>query len=149
MKTTDKFKETIQNALNMRAFSDKLFAVTLAKENKNIDDCILYILNTVQKSGSNGFEDSEIIGMAVHYYDEDDIKVTDGAKNMKVVVNHQVVLTSEERADAKTKAIADLVSDERAKLVKRTPKPKTTYNASGKKVEVEIKKGEVEPGQLF
>ena len=148
MKTTDKFKETIQNALNMRAFSDKLFAITLAKENKNIDDCVLYILNTVQKSKCNGFEDSEIIGMAVHYYDEDDIKVTDGVKNMQVVVNHQVVLTSEEKANARKKAIAELIADERAKLVKKAPGPKTTYNSSGKKVEV-VEKKEAEPGTLF
>ncbi|MDA6859547.1 Cas9 inhibitor AcrIIA9 family protein, partial [Escherichia coli] len=40
---------------------------------KNIDDCVTYILNYVQKSGCNGFSDGEIYGQAVHYYDENEI----------------------------------------------------------------------------
>jgi len=39
MKSTDAFKNTIQQHLEARAASDELFAVTFAKEGKNIDDC--------------------------------------------------------------------------------------------------------------
>lgn len=89
MKGTDQFKEVIQQHLNKVAQNDPLFAKTLAKPNKNIDDCITYILNTVQKTGRNGFTDDEVFGMAIHYYDEDDIKP--GAKiSAKVVVNRAV-----------------------------------------------------------
>ena len=42
-----------------------------------MDDCITYILNTVKASGMQGFADADIFGMAVHYYDEDDVKVGD------------------------------------------------------------------------
>ncbi|MCP1996685.1 PcfK-like family protein [Flavobacterium sp. HSC-61S13] len=87
MKASNSFKETIKNHLEIVAKNDKLFAVTYAKENKNIDDCITYILNKVKSSGCNGFADDEIFGMAIHYYDEDDIKVGK-AINAKVVVNH-------------------------------------------------------------
>lgn len=87
MKGTDQFKEVIQQHLNQVAQNDPLFAKTLAKENKNIDDCITYILNTVKKSGRNGFTDDEVFGMAIHYYDEDDVKP--GPKvSGQVVVNH-------------------------------------------------------------
>lgn len=86
MKATDQFKEVIQAHLEQRAAQDPLFAKTYAKENKNIDDCITYILESVKKSGKLGFADDEIFGMAIHYYDEDDIKV--GSRpNAKVVVN--------------------------------------------------------------
>jgi hypothetical protein len=148
MKTTDHFKNTIQEALNMRAFSDKLFAQTLAKENKSIEECCNYILTEVKKSGCNGFEDSEIIGMAIHYYDEDDIKDVKSVSRKNVVVNHTIVLTAEEKVQARKKAMDQLVKEEREKLVKKAPKPKTTYNSSGKKVEVkqEVKQ---EPGTLF
>lgn len=91
MKPSNSFKETIQQHLEARAKADELFAVTFAKEGKNIDDCCTYILNKVQKSGCNGFADDEIFGMAVHYYDEDKIdvgKMLSG--NVKVVVNHSV-----------------------------------------------------------
>ena len=73
MSVSPAFKAQIENYLNELAAKDELFAVTLKKENKNIDDCITYILNQVQQSGKMGFADEEIYGMAVHYYDEDDI----------------------------------------------------------------------------
>ncbi|MCW0484044.1 PcfK-like family protein [Gaoshiqia sediminis] len=89
MKSTDNFKKVIEAHLQHRASMDPLFAVTLKKENKNIDDCITYILNTVHKSGCNGFTDDEVFGMAAHYYDEDNIEVGKPI-NARVVVNHKV-----------------------------------------------------------
>ena len=71
MNGTESFKSTIQKYLDKRAQEDELFAETLKKENKNIDDCITYILNEVQQSGCNGFADEEIYNMVIHYYDED------------------------------------------------------------------------------
>lgn len=89
MKVSDSFKKTISAHLEGVAANDPLFAETFKKENKNIDDCITYILNQVQKSRKMGFADEEIYGMAVHYYDEDDIEV--GKKvSAKVVVNHSI-----------------------------------------------------------
>lgn len=89
MSVSPAFKAQIENHLNELAAKDELFAVTLKKENKNIDDCITYILNEVQKTGKIGFADEEIYGIAIHYYDEDDIQV--GKKvSAKVVVNHSI-----------------------------------------------------------
>ena len=65
---TDYFKLTIQNYLDARAREDELFAPRYANPKKNIDECVNYILNTVQKSGINGFTDDEIYSMALHYY---------------------------------------------------------------------------------
>lgn len=65
---TDYFKITIQSYLEQRAQTDELFAPTYAKPNKNIDDCITYILNYVQQSGICGFTDDEIYSLALHYY---------------------------------------------------------------------------------
>lgn len=89
MKPSNSFKETIRHYLEQRAASDELFAVTFAREGKNIDDCCTYILNQVQKSGCNGFADDEIYNMAVHYYDEDKIDIGKPV-NAKVIVNHTV-----------------------------------------------------------
>ena len=61
-------KATIQNYLEQRAQEDELFAPVFANPKKNIDECVNYILNTVQKSGINGFTDDEIYSMALHYY---------------------------------------------------------------------------------
>ena len=68
MKGTDHFKRTIQMFLEQRAAEDELFAKSYHNPAKNIDDCVTYILNYVQKSGCNGFSDGEIYGQAIHYY---------------------------------------------------------------------------------
>lgn len=122
MKSTEAFKTTINNHLVSLAEKDELFATTLKKEGKNIDDCITYILNEVQKSGCNGFADEEIFGMAVHYYDEDDLK-PGKRTNVNVVVNHVVELTEEDKEDAKQKAIQQAIQEAKEKMQKKkTPK---------------------------
>ena len=55
MKGTEHFTRTIAEYLNQRAMTDPLFTPNLMKLNKNIEECITYILNEVQKSGCNGF----------------------------------------------------------------------------------------------
>lgn len=132
MKTTDSFKRTIEEHLKFRAFTDPLFAVALKKDGKNIDDCITYILNTVKSSKVEGFEDKEIFNMAVHYYDEDKIKVGTSVSSGTVIVNHQVVLTEEEIADAKKKAISDVISEEKARMLKKHKKPVKDEKSSDK-----------------
>ena len=126
MKGTEEFKKTIQAYLEQRSAEDTMFAESYKKPNKNIDDCITYILNTVKSSGCVGFTDAEIFGMAVHYYDEDDIKV--GEKiNCDVVVNHKVELTEQELADARTKAMEQAQKEAYEALTKRKQsKPKKT-----------------------
>ncbi len=104
MNSTNHFKQTIQNHLEERALNDELLAVSFRKPNKSIDDCITYILNTVQASGCNGFTDDEVYSMAVHYYDEDDIDAGK-AINCKIVVNHTVELTAEEKEQARKEAM--------------------------------------------
>lgn len=122
MKATDPFKTTIRAYLDNRAANDELFAKTYAKEGKNLDDCITYILNTVQKSGCNGFADDEIYGMAVHYYDEDKIEVGKPIQ-ATVVVSHSVELTEEEKAAAKQKALDDIIAEERRRITAKPAKP--------------------------
>jgi hypothetical protein len=110
MKSTEIFKKTIQNYLEQRSKSDSLFAVSYAKTGKNIDGCIAYILNTVRKSGCNGFADDEIYSMAVHYYDEDRIE-TGKPLNCKIAVNHTVELSVEENEEARLAAIRQAHSE--------------------------------------
>lgn len=50
-KATEYFKRTIQQYLEQRAQEDELFRPRYANPQKNIDDCITFILNYVQKTG--------------------------------------------------------------------------------------------------
>ena len=136
MKGTEHFTRTIAEYLNQRAMTDPLFAPNLLKPNKNIEECITYILNEVQKSGCNGFDDDDellrawlekIFSMAVHYYDEDDIEVGK-AVSCQVAVNHIVELTEEEKAEARQEAIKQYQREELAKLQSRNTRVKKTEN---------------------
>ena len=124
-KGTQAFNETIKTYLEERAENDTLFAVKYANPSKSVDDCVTYILNSVQKSGCNGFEDDEIFGMAVHYWEENEIEVGKPV-NCQVVVNHTVELTEEEKAQARQDAIDRLRNEEMAKMRKPTQPKKAT-----------------------
>ncbi|KGN94808.1 PcfK-like protein [Porphyromonas sp. COT-108 OH2963] len=115
MNGTEQFTRTIAEYLNGRAATDPLFAPNLAKPHKNIEDCITYILQQVRQSGCNAFEDDEIYAMAVHYYDEDDLEVGSRVA-CNVVVNHTIVLTEEEKAEARKQAIQQYQTEELRKL---------------------------------
>lgn len=133
MKGTEHFKKTIAEYLNQRAATDPLFAPNLAKEGKNIDDCITYILNQVKASGCNGFSDDEIYSMAVHYYDEDDIEVGKPT-DCQVVVNHVVEISDEEKEEARQEAIEEYKDEQLAKL-RETQRTKPSKRATESKEE--------------
>ena len=115
MSGTEHFTRTISEYLNLRAATDPLFAPKLMKPHKNIEDCITYILKQVQQSACNGFEDDEIYSMALHYYDEDDLDVGSPVA-CHVVVNHTLVLTEEEKAEARKQAIQQYQAQELRRL---------------------------------
>ncbi len=129
-KATDYFKQTIQSYLQRRAQEDALFAPRYANPKKNIDDCITFILNYVKQSGCNGFADDEIYSLAMHYYDEDDIDIGKPLTNCKVVVNHTIVLTEEEKAEARRKAMQKATDEAYRKITQGKNKTKKTETAT-------------------
>ena len=128
MKGTEHFKQTIKEYLDGRAQTDELFAVSYAKENKNLDDCITFILNQVKASGCCGMTDDEVWSLAIHYYDEDNIDVGNPI-SCGVVVNHKVELTEEEKAQARKEALKAYQEEEMRKIQQRHSKPKPTAPA--------------------
>lgn len=105
MSANNSFQDTIKAYLDKRAQEDPLFAVTYAKENKNIKDCCTYINSQAKKQAVNGcaaISDDVVFGWAVHYYDEDDIEV-DKTSNMRVSVNNSAPKTEVKKEAPKAK----------------------------------------------
>ena len=123
MKATEHFKQTIKAYLDERAKNDELFAVSYAKENKNMDDCVTFILNQVKSSKCMGLTDEEVYSLAVHFFDEDDIEIGNPIA-CNVIVNHTVELTEEEMAQARQEAFKEYQAEQLRKMQKRTNKPK-------------------------
>lgn len=72
------FEVAIKKHLDEVAKKDSLFAKAYAKPNKSIKECCNYIIGEARKNQDKGIAaipDEEVYGMAIHYYDEDNIKV--------------------------------------------------------------------------
>lgn len=115
MKASTPFENAISTHLKSVADKDPLFAETLKKPNKNIKDCITYILNQVKNSGCNAFVPEEIYRMAVHFYDEDDLKSGAEITNCKIVVPEKGTISHTEKTISKItakKSIKSLVPNQ-------------------------------------
>lgn len=133
-------KEAIKAYLDNRAATDEQFAAAYAKPAKSIDECFRYILGQARQRGTAVcMTDEEVFGLAVHYYDEDDITVAKTAPAAAVSRSQRAVnveLTEEEKAAAREAAIkryeAQCVAEEAERAAKR------------KKAEAERRKAEAE-----
>lgn len=103
-------KDAIKSYLDARAVSDPQFATVYAKPNKSIDECFRYILGEARKRGTSVcMTDEEVFGLAVHYYDEDNIKVSSAPANFRASVSRkpvsEVELTEDEKASTREAAM--------------------------------------------
>lgn len=110
-KATDAAVERIKEYLNKRAGEDKQFAAAYAKEGKTIEGCMGYICNEVRKSGRTMWANEEIFGMAVHYYNEDDITGEKMPSNVKIVAT-SAELKARGKKSAKPKAAKPVKAEE-------------------------------------
>lgn len=117
------FEQTIKAYLDKRAKEDALFAETYKKEGKSIKECCKYIMQKARKEAKNGcaaIPDDVVYGWAVHYYDEDDIKVPEITDNVRVSVSEQPEPKEEPATEPHPKKEAH-----KAKIAKadKTPQP--------------------------
>lgn len=126
----NEFEKVIKEYLESRAKTDDLFAKSYAKEGKSIKECCNYIIQEVNKSGRQGFADEEIFSLAVHYYDEDNIKVESKTPSCNVVVNKKIEKKIEKpqpKAEPKVKsesAVPNLFNNKPQTQPKAKNKPK-------------------------
>ena len=95
MPTKNNFETVIKNYLDNRAREDSLFAETYKKADKSIKECCRYIISQASKLKGCGtavaVDDATVYGWAVHYYDEDDIKVEAAPESARVAAPVAVV----------------------------------------------------------
>ena len=71
-----------------------------------------------KSTGCSGFSDDEIYGQCIHFFDEDNIDIGKEIQ-CKVVVNHHIELTEEEKAEARQNAIRQYQDEEIQKMKNR------------------------------
>lgn len=133
------FEHAIKAYLDDRAEKDSLFAQSYANEKKTIHECCKFIEAEVcdrvkNKKGAQslGMTNEEVYGLAVHYYDEADIKIKPiSAANCKVVHTGPVVNykpTAEKMEEARKAALKRIEDEAYEKL--HSPKKKKTAEVS-------------------
>lgn len=138
---TQYMKKDIQSYLDNLASKDAEFAKMYANPAKNIDECLDFIVTQVKASGVAGFHDNEIYGMAMHYYEEENVgNISKGISGTcQVVTNHHIELTEEEKEAAKQKALDNITAQEerRIKEKERREKEAAKAKAEARKKELE------------
>ena len=120
MKATENFRKTVEAYIESEKQADPLFAKCVDEQpKKTTQGCVNYILNEVKKSGVAGWCDDEIYGMVRHFYDEKELKDPGEVRGARVIVNHHVELSEEEKTKAKEKALAEYEKEERERLEKK------------------------------
>lgn len=118
------FEAAIKAHLDKMAKEDENFAVSYAKPNKSISECCKYICQEVAKQRDKGAQcvalaEAEVFGLAVHYYDEDDIVVT--KSNDNVVVSPGTSKTNEANTAPEVKDEKPKVRKPRKAKVEKDP----------------------------
>lgn len=135
MKGTEKFQEVIKAYLDQRAAEDELFAAMRTAVNRPIEDIVTYILNQVNVSGCCGFSDDEIYGIAVHAAETAELEIGKPIPTCQVVINHQVQLTEEEKAEQKAQALKRYQDDELRKIQQRNTRVRAAKSQENKQAE--------------
>lgn len=142
------FENAIKEYLDARAKEDVKFAEKYSNGKKSIEECCRFILGEMKKKAAGGMygaTDAEVFGLAVHYYDEEDVKVEKNV-SAEVVINREMTeeekLQLERSKDTEKKRIEE-DNRRREELRKRTAEDKKRKEQERKKKEQE------EDGLLF
>ncbi len=104
-------KEFIEQSLQKRAQEEPQFALKLQNKNKSLDECVKYIYGEVlnkyvkehRGAQAAAVERDELVGMAVHYYDEENIKIRPLTGVERAAASGSAGNTPNSRANAKDK----------------------------------------------
>lgn len=116
------FEDTIKNYLDGRAKEDSLFAETYKKENKSIEECCKYIMQQAQKmynkrvNGGIAIDRKTVYGWAIHYYDEDDIKLEGELERVEVAAPSTIQNSIIKERSVQKKTERKITKQERQKI---------------------------------
>lgn len=111
------FETAIKTYLDSVAEKDELFAKSYNKPNKSIKECCAFIMGEAQKAANGKKEiackDEEIYGLAMHYFDEDDIKVEGAPMGTKAVhvSDSSLIKKPKKKADQPKKTDSAVLTD--------------------------------------
>lgn len=152
-KTVDPLMRPVQEYLEKRAAEDPQFAEKFNNPKKSLKECCKYIYGEAKKRAGGSscvyIPPEEVFGMAVHYYDEDDIKVTGaGYTGRATVAPKPVELTAEQKAKAEQAALEKYEAEQRAKIEAREKEKAKAEAAKRKAAREEAERRKAQEGEF-
>ncbi|UKI43449.1 MAG: PcfK-like family protein [Porphyromonadaceae bacterium] len=110
----------MQQMLQERCIADPAFAIKMANPSKSMDGAVNYLCGQIQKSGLCMVDDTTVMNILVHYFDENEIE-EGGKVNCNIVVS-KPELTEEDKAELKEQAMEQF-KDEQLRELRRQSQP--------------------------
>lgn len=109
------FENAIKEYLDARAKEDVKFAEKYSNGKKSIEECCRFILGEMKKKAAGGMygaTDAEVFGLAVHYYDEEDIKVEKNV-SAEVVINREMTEEEKQQLDRRKEELRKRTAEDK------------------------------------
>ena len=130
----------MQQMLQERCIAEPTFAIKMANPNKSMEGAINYLCSQIQKSGLCCVDDTTVMNILVHYFDENEIE--EGGKiNCNIVVS-KPELSYEDKAELKEQAMEQFKEEQLRELRRQSqpkaqPKPTATAPKAGAEINVQ------------
>ena len=129
----------MQQMLQERCIAEPTFAIKMANPSKSMEGAVNYLCATIQKSGMCCVDDTTVMNILVHYFDEDEIEDC-GKVNCNIVVS-KPELSDEDKAKLKEQAM-EQYKQEQLREIRRQSAPKaqtkpTTTPKAGEEINVQ------------
>lgn len=122
----------MQQMLQERCIAEPSFAIKMANPSKSMEGAVNYLCSQIQKSGMCCVDDTTVMNILVHYFDENEIEDC-GKVNCNIVVS-KPELSEEDKAELKEQAMEQYKQEQlreirRQSQQKAQPKPTTAPKA--------------------
>ena len=129
----------MQQMLQERCIAEPSFAIKMANPSKSMEEAVNYLCSQIQKSGMCCVDDTTVMNILVHYFDENEIEDC-GKVNCNIVVS-KPELFEEDKAELKEQAKEQYMQEQlreikRQSAPKAQPKP-TTAPKAGEEINVQ------------
>ena len=130
--------EVMQQMLQERCIAEPSFAIKMANPNKSISGAVNFLCNEIKKSGLCVVDDTTVMNLLVHYFDQTEIEDC-GNVNCNIVVS-KPELSAEDKAQLREQAMEQYRNEQLQDLRRQSQQkaqPKTTAPKAGAEVDVQ------------
>lgn len=129
----------MQQMLQKRCIAEPSFAIKMANPSKSMEGAVNYLCHTIQKSGMCCVDDTTVMNILVHYFDENEIEDC-GKVNCNIVVS-KPELSDEDKAELKEQ-VMEQYKQEQLQEIRRQSQQKaqpksTTAPKAGEEINVQ------------